>query len=167
MLKLRTFRNADADVIIGWIKDELALRKWSADRYGDYPIKAEDICNQYAGHENSDTLFPMTLEDGGEVVGHMIMRFPGADRKTIRFGFIIVDDSWRRMGYGKKMLQMAIRHAVEVFAVKKITLGVFDNNEPALKCYKAVGFQNVPMEKEEYYPIMGEQWKCLEMDMEV
>lgn len=167
MLKLRTFRDSDADVIIGWIRDERALRTWSADRYGDYPIRAEDICNQYAGHENSDALFPMTLEDEQGVVGHMIMRFPREDRRTIRFGFVIVDDSRRGKGCGKKMLQLAVRYAVDTFRVDRITLGVFAGNEPARGCYERVGFREVPTEEEEYYAIREEKWKCLEMALEV
>lgn len=167
MLKLRTFRDSDADVIATWVKDERALRTWSANRYDSYPISAGDICVQYAGHENSDILFPMTLEDEGKVVGHMLLRFPGEDRRTIRFGFVIVDDNRRREGYGRKMLRMAIRYAADSFGANRITLGVFDWNTPARKCYKAVGFQEVPMEQDVYYAIMGEQWKCLEMALEV
>ena len=33
----------DADSIVSWIKDEDALRKWSSDRFGDFPITSEDI----------------------------------------------------------------------------------------------------------------------------
>ncbi len=167
MLKLRTFRDSDADVIIGWIPNEKALRMWSADRYGAYPIRAEDIRDQYAGHEDSDILFPMTLEDDGDVVGHMLLRFPGEDRRTIRFGFVIVDDNRRGMGYGKKLLQLAARHAVDTFGVNRISLGVFAENKPARRCYERVGFREVPMEEYEYYAIMGENWKCLEMELEV
>jgi RimJ/RimL family protein N-acetyltransferase len=167
MLKLRTFRDSDADVIIGWIPDEIALRMWSADRYGDYPIRAEDIRDQYAGHENSDTLFPLTMEDEMGVVGHLIMRFPGEDRQTIRLGFVIVNDKRRGEGYGRKLLQLAIQYAVDMFGVDRITLGVFAENKPARRCYERVGFREVPMEEYEYYRIMGENWKCLEMELEV
>ena len=42
-LKLRPYKPSDAEAIVSWIKDERALRKWSSDRYGAYPIAAEDI----------------------------------------------------------------------------------------------------------------------------
>lgn len=166
MLHLRPFENQDARVIAGWIKNEKALRQWSADRYAHYPVRPEDIASQYAGHEASDTLFPMTAVDESGVVGHLILRFPDADRKTIRFGFVIVDDSRRGQGLGKRMLQLAARYAFETFGVEKITLGVFENNQGAYHCYQAVGFRDVPMEQEEYYHIMGQDWKCLEMALE-
>lgn len=166
MLNLRPYEPEDAQVILSWIKDEKALRRWSADRYGAYPIVPEDMERQYAGHELSDTMFPMTMVDGETVVGHLLLRFPGEDRTVLRFGFVIVDDSKRGMGYGKKLLSLAAAYAFKTFGVEKITLGVFANNPSAYHCYKAVGFRNVQMETEEYYAVMGECWKCLEMELE-
>ncbi len=165
MLKLRPFRDSDAAAIPGWIHNEVEFRQWSADRYETYPATARDICNQYAGHETSDTLFPLTAEVDGEILGHMLMRFPGESREEIRFGFIIVDSSRRREGLGRRMLQAAVAYARENFDVKKITLGVFANNPRAYRCYQAVGFQDVTGENPEYYQVMGQSWKCLELEI--
>jgi len=49
--------------------------------------------------------------------------------------------------------------------VKKITLGVFENNIAAYHCYKSVGFEDVESEKYEYYSINNQQWKCLELEL--
>ncbi len=46
-MKLRPYKAGDARTIISWIKDETALRKWSSDRYGAYPITAQDINYKY------------------------------------------------------------------------------------------------------------------------
>lgn len=166
-MKLRTFEEQDAKIIASWIRDEVAFRKWSADRYESYPVRGEDINKQYAGHENSDTFFPVTAVDETGVVGHMIMRFTDEGRKELRFGFVIVDDTKRGIGYGKQMLNLAIRYGVETFGVRKITLGVFENNPSAYYCYKAVGFKDVQMDEAEYYHVCGEDWKCMELALEV
>lgn len=166
MMYLRPFEDRDAEVIASWIKNEKAFRQWSADRYERYPIAPQDIAAQYAGHEASDTLFPVTAEDESGVVGHMILRYPDETRKTIRFGFVIVDDTRRGQGLGKLMLRLAIRYAFDAFHAEKITLGVFENNPAARYCYEAVGFREVPMVEEEYYCVMGQRWKCLEMALE-
>ena len=166
MLYLRTYEKQDAEEIVGWIKDEVAFRKWSADRYDSYPVCPEDINRQYQGYETSDTFFPMTACDEHGVVGHLIMRFPGEDRKVLRFGFIIVDTAKRSMGYGKQMLALAVHYAFETYDVEKITLGVFENNPAAYHCYRAVGFRDVQLEKTEYYHVMGQDWKCMEMELE-
>jgi len=55
------------------------------------------------------------------------------------------------------MLQLAINHSFETLAMDKITLGVFDNNESAYHCYEAIGFQEVKLDTEEIYKILGEE----------
>ena len=46
-LGLRQYKSCDADSIVNWIKDEDALRKWSSDRFGDFPITSGDINKKY------------------------------------------------------------------------------------------------------------------------
>lgn len=43
MIRLRQYKPCDAKAIVSWIKDEEALRKWSSDRFGDFPITANVI----------------------------------------------------------------------------------------------------------------------------
>ncbi len=46
-MTLRTFTIDDAPIILSWIKDKTAFRKWSADRYSVYPPMPEDMLAQY------------------------------------------------------------------------------------------------------------------------
>lgn len=168
MLRLRPYKKCDAAQIAGWIKDETALRKWSSDRYGVFPVTADDINRKYTEFNGdcaeADNFYPMTAFDGSGVVGHLIMRFTDADKTVLRFGFVIVDDLKRGMGYGKEMLRLALKYAFEILKVRKVTIGVFENNQPAYFCYKASGFNDVATDKPEYFSIMGEQWRCLELE---
>jgi ribosomal protein S18 acetylase RimI-like enzyme len=107
----------------------------------------------------------MTLVDECGPVGHLILRYTDKSKSTIRFGFVIVDDSRRGKGYGKKMLQMAIRYAFDMLKAEKITLGVFENNPPAYFCYKAAGFREPSTEKTFMIELLGEQWKCIELEV--
>ena len=163
MLRLRPYKACDAQTIVSWIKDETAFRKWSADRFERYPITAEDMNAQYDAFAYEDCFFEMTAYDETGVVGHLIMRFTDEEKKVLRFGFVIVDDAKRGMGYGKQMLQLAIQYAFDLLKVEKITLGVFENNEPAYYCYRAVGFQEMGQTKD--YMISNEMWKCIELEL--
>ncbi|MEE0967555.1 MAG: GNAT family protein [Bacilli bacterium] len=165
MLRLRPYKKCDAKRIVSWIKDEISFRKWCADRYNKYPINENDINSYYSTMEDLDTFFPMTAFDETGIVGHLIMRFIDENKKILRFGFIIVDDKKRGQGYGKEMLQLSIKYAFEILKIQKITLGVFDNNKSAYYCYKAIGFQDVKLEDNEYYHILNEDWKCLELEI--
>lgn len=61
----------------------------------------------------------MTAFDETGVVGHLIMRFTDEEKKTLRFGFVIVNDTKRGMGYGKEMLKLAIKYAFDILKVEK------------------------------------------------
>ncbi len=165
-LYLRPYRKFDAKCIVSWIKDEISFRKWCADRYDKYPITAKDINKQYKDLKSSHAFYPMVAYDEYGIIGHFIMRFTDEDRKILRLGFVIIDDTKRGKGYGKEMLSLALRYAFDYFEADKVTLGVFENNKSAYHCYKSVGFQEVLQEKMEIYSILGEEWKCLEMEIE-
>ena len=166
-LRLRPYKPSDANIITSWIHSEKDQRNWSADRYENYPVTPKDMNDKYFGSNDDcdadDDFFPVTAMVGNEIVGHMILRYPNEDRDTIRFGFVIVDDKIRGKGYGKRMMKLAIQYAFGILKAKKVTLGVFENNMPAYYCYKAAGFE----ENNEtlYFDCMGEQWRCIEMEV--
>ena len=165
-MNLRAYRPEDAAVILSWIRDERAFRRWSADRYDAYPILPEDMNAHYAAMTGSGCFFPMTAEEDGSPLGHLILRYPGEDRRIIRFGFIIIDERKRGCGIGKAMLHLAADHAFRELGAEKITLGVFADNLPALRCYRSAGFREIPTDKPEIFHILDEDWPCLEMELE-
>ena len=168
MLRLRPYKPCDAAVILKWIRDEEALRKWSADRFGAYPVTAENMNYRYVKCNGecaeTDNFYPMTAFDDQGVAGHFILRYTDDKKSTLRLGFVIVDDRRRGQGLGREMLRLAARYAFDLFGAERITLGVFENNPAAHRCYLAAGFRDIPG-AENAYPIMGQQWKCLEMEM--
>lgn len=165
MLKLRPYKTSDAQTIVSWIGDEVSFRKWCADRYDHYPITADDMNRNYEACTASGGFYPMTAIDENGVVGHLILRYTDELKSVVRFGFIIVDKNKRGMGYGRQMLQEAIKYAFDTLKAQKITLGVFENNDAALQCYRAVGFREADDKNDEYYHIFDEDWKCLELEM--
>ena len=162
MLRLRPYKPCDAKTIVTWIKDERSFRKWCADRIDEYPLTVDGLNAHYKEMEDSDSFWPMVVFDESGVVGQFIMRFIDEEKKSIRLGFIIVDSSKRGKGYGKQMLELAIKYAFELLKVEEVTLGVFANNESAYQCYKTVGFKEIEGEQS-YYKVFGEEWACLEM----
>ncbi|MBE6813402.1 MAG: GNAT family N-acetyltransferase [Ruminococcaceae bacterium] len=158
-LRLRPYNEKDAETILSWNKDERAFYKWSAGVMGEYPITKEQF-----GFVNN--LMAFTAIDDDEVIGFFTMRRPTASFDELRFGFVIVNPEMRGKGYGKGMLQLGLKFAKDIFGAQKVSLGVFENNESAYYCYKSVGFKNVILENTEIYNILGETWKCMEMDMQ-
>ena len=166
-LRLRPYKPCDAKTIVTWCKDEVSFRKWCSDRWENFPITAQDMNEKYIENNGDcslpDNFYPMTAFDETGIVGHLILRFTDIEKTSIRFGFVIVDDSKRGLGYGKEMLTLALKFSFEILKAKKVTLGVFDNNMPAYHCYKAAGFKDVPLTKPISIPLCGETWNILEL----
>lgn len=165
MLRLRPYKDCDAEYIVNWIKDERTFYKWCAGQYRHYPISAEDIREYYGQYAKADNYYQMTAFDESGPVGHLIMRFTDEEKKVLRFGFIVLNNEKRGKGYGKEMLCLALQYAFDILKVKKVTLGVFENNPAALHCYQSVGFQESTTKEAIVYHFLGEDWKCKEMEI--
>ena len=163
MLKLRPYKSCDAEIIAKWVQDKNVFMIWGGERFGDYPINAEIIDRKYRLDNGDcaepDNFYPWTAFDDNGVVGHFIMRYINGDHKVIRFGWVIVDSSVRGKGRGTEMLRLGLKYAFEILGVEKVTIGVFENNTPAHKCYQKVGFADVGVVKDE-------PWNVIEMEIQ-
>lgn len=165
MLRLRPYQTNDAGLIVSWTGDERAFRQWCADRFDRYPVTAEELDRQYGAMAGSGRFYPMTaLDEAGRPAGHLILRFTDEGKTVLRFGFVIVDPEKRGQGVGREMLRLSARYAFESLGAEKVTLGVFENNGPALRCYRSAGFRETAAAPESY-SILNETWKCLEMEL--
>ena len=162
MLRIRPYKESDANSIISWIKNERIFRFWSADRFISYPITPDDLIQQY--EDAKDLVFyHFTAYDEQGIAGHFNIRFPDEnDIDTVRLGFVILDDSRRGQGLGKEMIMLALRYSFEIMKAKKVTIGVFAENEAALNCYLRAGFNDTGIV--EKYQIDGEEWTCMELE---
>ena len=134
MLRLRQYKPCDAKNIVSWIRDEETLKKWSADRFGEFPISADDINKKYLENNGDcveeDNFYPFTAFDENGVVGHLILRFVDEEKKILRVGFVIIDDSKRGKGYGKEMLRLALIEIMgEEWKCMELEIGATSNNK--------------------------------------
>lgn len=164
MLRLRPYKPCDAKYIEKWITDKKMFYQWSADILGEYPLTAEKLNENYRLTENNDRFWQMTAFDEFKApVGHFIMRFTDEELKSVRLGFIIVDNNIRGKGYGKEMLRLALKYAFEILKADEVSLGVFANNPQAFYCYQAAGFRELESNGRSEYTIEDEKWECIEM----
>ena len=165
---LRPYKKEDAKTILSWCRNEEIFRKWTSDRYDSYPITEDDMNHKYlelnGDCSEPDNFYPMTACDEDGIVGHFILRYTGGDHRILRIGFVIVDDKKRGCGYGRQMIGLALEYAFRIAGAERVTIGVFENNEPAYKCYKAAGFRDVPQEREEICAFFGERWRIKELE---
>ena len=141
MLRLRPYKPCDASAIVSWIGDEIAFRKWCADRFAAYPITAEDLNRHYDAMADSDSFFEMTAFDESGPVGHLILRFTDEKKTVVRFGFVIVDAKKRGKGYGKEAMNLLMAWAFEDAGAHRGFLDCKEYNDRALHVYESVGLQ--------------------------
>ena len=122
--------------------------------------------NNYYSQYSDDVLHKLTAVDNDEIIGHLTIRFIDDARKIARLGFVIVDDSKRGKGYGKQIVLSALNYAFDALKSDRVTLGVFENNTPAIHCYLSCGFKIVEKEVAESYQCMDEVWNCIEMELD-
>ncbi len=158
MIRIRPYKATDADVILSWCKDDRAFYQWTAGVMGDFPITDKEF-------GFVEKLMPFTAFDENGALGFFTFRNPNENIDELRMGFVIVNLDKRGKGYGKAMLQLGLEYAFEIYGAKRVSLGVFENNTPAYYCYKAVGFEDVLLDEMETYSVLGEEWKCKELEM--
>lgn len=164
-LILRTYQPTDAKVITTWLKSEHLMRQWCADRYEHYPVTPEDMNAYYSRFIDGQNSIALTLVDGEDIIGYITLRIPADDPAEQRLGFVIVDDSKRGKGFGKALVGMAVDYAFRKLGATKVSLGVFENNPAAIRCYESVGFNRVVRQDAESYECLSETWNCIEMEI--
>lgn len=169
MLRLRPYKKCDAANIAGWSADERTYYIWGGYRFGDYPVTEEMINSKYFDNNGDcieeDNFYPFTAFDDTGAVGHFILRYTSGNNRIIRIGWVIVDGSKRGMGYGKEMIHLALEYAFDIFKAEKVTIGVFEKNTPAYKCYLSSGFRNAENTPDSYEELMGENMKIVELEI--
>ena len=162
-MRLRPYKSCDAVVIEKWIQDKDVFQKWGGERFGAFPISASVIDEKYTRLNGDciekDNFYPwIAMDEDGNAVGHFIMRYTNGDNRQWRFGWVIVDDAMRGKGYGKQMLSLGLQYAFDLLGAEKITIGVYENNGSAHRCYQKVGFTDVET-------VEGDPWNVIEMEI--
>ena len=162
-MRLRPYKNCDAEMIAKWVRNEDVFHKWGGDRFGSFPIDAGMIDQKYRMNNGDctepDNFYPwVAVDDENHAVGHFIMRYTGGDCRQLRFGWVVVDDSVRGKGYGKQMLALGLKYAFEILDAMVVSIGVFENNEPAHRCYRKAGFTDRGITE-------AEPWNIVEMEI--
>jgi len=169
MLRLRPYKKSDAEYIISWLNTEEIFSLWGGERFGQFPISLEIINNKYFNNngdcEEADNFYPLTFADDDGPVGHFIIRYINGNNRILRFGWVIIDNNRRGQKIGQKMLKLGLKYSFEILNAERVTIGVFENNLPALNCYLSCGFHKSEILKDSFCDCNGEKIKVLELEI--
>lgn len=139
-MKLRPYSaRRDFEEIRNWITDERTHAMWSANLIS-FPIEQDEF--ERFLHEREDrtgeSSYVVTAEDG-QLIGFFCYTIDLAANEGI-FKCIMNNPDYRGKGYGREMLELALKYAFEITNVNAARLYVYTNNTRARKCYESVGF---------------------------
>ena len=165
MIRLRPFKPSDSEVICKWFGDEKAFRKWCIDKF-DFPLTARQICDRNDEFQKCNDAWYMTaVDESGEVCGSFIFRKADFINNSIHMGFIVISPEHRGRGLGSQMMKTALTYADKILGMKRVTLGVFENNPAAVNCYKSAGFKAQKF-VENAFEYKDEKWNLFDMAWE-
>ncbi|MBO4390014.1 MAG: N-acetyltransferase [Lachnospiraceae bacterium] len=170
MLRLRPFKRCDAASVASWLQKEETYDMWGGQLIGPFPLTGEMIAETYLEKnglcEEPDNFYPVVaVDENDQVVGCFIIRYMNGDPRSLRFGWVVVDESLRSKGLGREMLTCGLKYAFDILGAKKITLGVYENNPRAYRCYRAVGFTESKTAEDKSMEIKGKKIKVIEMEI--
>lgn len=164
MLCLRPYKPCDAEKIVSWCADETAFYLWSAGRFDHYPITAQEFNAYYDAFAQDEDFFALCAYDENGLAGQVLLRALDSAKRDIRFGMIIVDPARRGQGTGYAMLSRALAYAFSFLQAQRVTLGVFEQNAAARRCYERLGFGALDVPGDTLQ--VGESvWRLIEVGM--
>lgn len=166
MLRLRTYKNSDAEKIVSWLQDKTIFSRWSFGML-EYPLTVESFQKFMVQLlEDERTWLLTAMDETGEPVGFFGMTKADYVQNSVHLCYIVVSDRCRGKGYGTRMLMLALQYATELLQMERVTLRVFAANEPARHVYQKVGFRFESREAE-YVTSMGQEHEVYRMAYEI
>ena len=149
-MRLRPSKCGDGKEVVKWIDGERQMRMWCRDNFV-YPLTEEQMEDYYRKLESDETAWGFTaIDEAGRPVGSFCITVTDYETNRAHMGFIIVSPEMRGQGAGQQMVALAVKYAVELLGMERITLKVFACNPAAKRCYEKVGFKEAEYMAEDY-----------------
>lgn len=156
-LRLRPYKREDGRFLINWLTEKRQMHMWCRE-YFTYPFSEEQMNRYYKELEEDERSWGFTaLDQSGTPAGSFKMTRADYNAESIHFGFIVIDPDRRGQGLGYEMVSMAVKYAMDLLGMKRITLKVFENNPGARRCYEKAGFA-VESYNEKDFLFENEMW---------
>jgi RimJ/RimL family protein N-acetyltransferase len=166
MIKLEFFTKDDFEQLIQWIDTESLLISWSGSLFS-FPLTQSSM-EWYLGDTNdlntSGALVYKAVEtETGETIGHISLGGISRKNKSARISRVLIGNAANKgKGYCKQMITEVLKVGFDEMQLHRISLGVYDYNTAALKCYQAAGF-SIEGTMRDVLLHDGKWWSLIEM----
>lgn len=143
MIELDYFERSDMEQLIGWIPSAEFTLQWSGNAFR-YPLTSQQLEHYLKDANKTDSetyIYKVIDRDTKQIIGHITLGRVDRVNCSARIGKVLVGSSqFRGKGIGAEMIKSVLNIAFDELKLHKVTLGVFDFNISAIRCYEKVGF---------------------------
>ncbi|MGP4077919.1 GNAT family N-acetyltransferase [Halobacillus sp. K22] len=161
MIELQNFSNEDFDQLIDWIPSADFLMKWGGPIF-EFPLDHKQL-DSYTSQPDR-LVYKAWDPEFNEVVGHISLGRIDKKNESARIGKVLVSPEHQNRGIGEQMIQEMTAIAFQELKLHKVALGVFDFNQPAIRCYEKAGFQKDGLLRD-HRKVNGSFWNLMEMSL--
>ena len=165
-IRLIPFDESDFDQLIAEIPDARFLLQWAGPKYL-FPLdigQLNDTLEKTAGEKPLFRVYKAVLTNTIEVIGHIQLLNVDYRAATCILGRVLIFSNYRGKGFGRELVNLAVKYAFENLGLREITLNVFDFNTKALALYENIGFIECE-QKNGAQEFQNELWKSVKMKL--
>lgn len=169
MIKLETFKKEDFNQLIEWINNEHLLTNWAGSLFS-YPLTTDSLewyiegTNDLSG---SDAFVYKAVDtESGKIVGHVSLGSISRKNRSARISRVLVGNTNERgKGVCQGMINAILKLGFEDLELHRISLGVYDFNTAAIRCYEKCGFVSEGVQRDILRYRANEYWSLVEMSI--
>ncbi len=133
------FQRDHADALLSWASTRDELLQWTGPHF-TFPLDRRQLHDYASSASENRQLISGTCPSTGAVVAHAELNvLPDHDLGQLRR--IAVAPEERGNGVGRALVQWVVEFGFSQLRLNRLELVVFSFNEPARRCYEAVGFR--------------------------
>jgi len=163
-MQLKKFRKKDIPTILSWIETESDMVQWSGPLYS-WPMTQRQFKKHLeAVKDKPQTLYPFGFYHNSDPIGFCEISGYHPNFRSAQLSRVIITPKHRNKGHAQKMLSSVISFGFNELGLNRIGLGTYDFNEPAIKCYKKLGFKTEGTLRESS-KVVTSYWNCQLMSL--
>ncbi len=168
MIELLPFTEEDINQLIEWLPNEKLLNQWAGSLFS-FPLTKRSVDWYIRGTNVQNVseafIYKVADKETGKAIGHISLGSISWKNKAARITRVLIgDEESKGKGYCRQMVEAISIIGFEKLDLHRISLGVYDTNYSAIKCYEKAGFivegrhRDVMLHENEY-------WSMVEMAM--
>jgi RimJ/RimL family protein N-acetyltransferase len=166
MITLAYFGREDFQQLIQWINNEELLTNWAGSMFR-FPLTVESLewyIEDTNVLPNSEAYIYKAIDGNGKTVGHISLGGFSDKNRSARISRVFVDPSESGKGYCRQMVTAVLKVAFEELKLHRVSLGAYQDNVAAIKCYQSAGFSIEGVHRD-ILLYNNQYWSLVEMSM--